>query len=152
MNRLGASIVLIGKGTPFFLAGEEMLRTKQGDHNSYKSSDKINNLDWNALTEGSLQAQMRAIYRDLIAMRRENSFFTDGEIVCEILGDASIRVTWTLDGKEVAAALINPNESPIAADFPEGSTILFNGTAYDAAHAAPAPLEVPAKSVVVVLE
>ena len=152
MNRLGASIILIGKGTPFFLAGEEMLRTKQGDHNSYKSSDKINNLDWNALTEGSLQAQMRAIYRDLIAMRRENAFFTDGEIACEILGDASIRVTWTLGGKEVAAALINPYEFPIAADFPEGSTILFNGTAYDAAHAAPAPPEVPAKSVVVVLE
>ena len=45
MNRLCAATVLLSKGTPFFLAGEEMLRTKGGDHNSYMSSDEVNNLD-----------------------------------------------------------------------------------------------------------
>ncbi len=34
MNNLGAAILMISKGTPFWQAGEEMLRTKGGDENS----------------------------------------------------------------------------------------------------------------------
>jgi pullulanase len=49
MNRLGATILFISKGTVFFQAGEELLRTKPKgdgtfDENSYKSNDEINNI------------------------------------------------------------------------------------------------------------
>ena len=70
MNRLGAAILMISKGTPFWQAGEEMLRTKDGDENSYKSSDEINNIKWDVLTEDSNEYAMMKYYQGLIAMRK----------------------------------------------------------------------------------
>ena len=70
MNRLGAAILMISKGTPFWQAGEEMLRTKDGDENSYKSSDEINNIKWDVLAEGSDEYEMMRYYQGLIAMRK----------------------------------------------------------------------------------
>ncbi len=134
MNRLCEEIIFLGRGTPFMLAGEEFLRTKQGDHNSYKSSDEINNLDWDSLTQGSLPMRMRDLMRELIALRRDNLFLTKAEPACEVLENNAIRVVWTMDGKTVAAALINPNDEPISAEFPEGAwTVLFAGESSDEA-------------------
>ncbi len=76
MNRLGAAILMISHGTPFWQAGEEMLRTKNGDDNSYKSSDEINNLDWEALVPGSDAHNMMLYYKGLIEMRKAVSLFT----------------------------------------------------------------------------
>lgn len=56
MNKLSAALVLTSQGIPFFLAGEEMARTKHGDHNSYKSPLSINAIDWNR----------RRTYRNLV--------------------------------------------------------------------------------------
>ena len=53
MNNLGAAIIMMSRGAAFWQAGEEMLRTKDGDENSYKSSDEINNIDWSVLEVGS---------------------------------------------------------------------------------------------------
>lgn len=47
MALLANSVVFTSKGTTFMLAGEEMLRTKQGDSNSYCSSDEINGFNYN---------------------------------------------------------------------------------------------------------
>lgn len=46
MAMLANSVVFTSQGTTFMLAGEEMLRTKQGDFNSYESSYEINELDY----------------------------------------------------------------------------------------------------------
>ena len=46
MNALANSVVFTSQGTSFMLAGEEMLRTKGGDKNSYQSSYKVNELDY----------------------------------------------------------------------------------------------------------
>lgn len=46
MNKLSCAIVFTSQGIPFIHAGEEMLRTKNGDENSYKSPDSINQIDW----------------------------------------------------------------------------------------------------------
>ena len=108
MNRFGISIVMIGRGTPFFLAGEEILRTKGGDSNSYKSSDEVNNIRWDDLAPGSDAMAMRDFYRSLIALRKANPFLTKGEITCEVLKDNAIEATWTEDGKAIAYAVINP--------------------------------------------
>ena len=40
-NLLALSIILLSQGIPFIQGGAEILRTKNGDHNSYKSSDNI---------------------------------------------------------------------------------------------------------------
>ena len=111
MNRFCAEIVLLSKGTPFMLAGEEMLRTKGGDHNSYMSSDEVNNLDWEALTPESDQWQMAEFYKELIAMRRENDFFTKAEVSATVQEDGVIQARWTLDGEPVALAVMNPHDT-----------------------------------------
>lgn len=44
--KLAYGSIFTSQGIKFGLAGDEFARTKQGDHNSYKSSDEINELDW----------------------------------------------------------------------------------------------------------
>ncbi|MFU2029026.1 type I pullulanase [Bacillus wiedmannii] len=46
MHKLSSSILLTSQGIPFLHAGQEFMRTKYGDHNSYKSLDSINQMDW----------------------------------------------------------------------------------------------------------
>lgn len=43
---LGMSIIFSSQGIPFIQYGAEFLKTKQGDHNSYKSNDDINSIKW----------------------------------------------------------------------------------------------------------
>ena len=120
MNRLCAASVLLSRGIPFFLAGEEMLRTKQGDSNSYMSSDDVNNIDWDSLAPDSAQLAMSEYYRGLITLRKKYAFLRSGDTpVCEAL-DGSITVLWTVDGETAAFALINPGTFPIEAPLPEG--------------------------------
>ncbi|PEI83835.1 type I pullulanase [Bacillus toyonensis] len=46
MHKLSSSILLTSQGIPFLHAGQEFMRTKYGDQNSYKSPDSINQMDW----------------------------------------------------------------------------------------------------------
>ena len=121
MNRVCAAAVMLSRGTPFFLAGEEMLRTKQGDSNSYKSSDEVNNLDWDSLAPGSAQLAMSEYYRGLITLRKENSFIRSGDAPdCEVLDGGVIAVTWSVNGEAAAFALVNPGISEARASVPAG--------------------------------
>ena len=43
---LGVGIILTAQGIPFLHSGVEFLRSKQGDHNSYRSLDNINKISW----------------------------------------------------------------------------------------------------------
>ena len=104
MNRLGAAILMISRGTPFFQAGEEMLRSKDGDENSYKSSDAVNNIRWDTLTPDSEAYCTMEYYRGLIAMRRAHAAFRYGDVTFTDLGDGRIEVRF---GKD-ALAVINP--------------------------------------------
>jgi pullulanase-type alpha-1,6-glucosidase len=46
MNNLALSIVMFSQGVPFFHAGDEILRSKSFNPNSYNSGDWYNKLDW----------------------------------------------------------------------------------------------------------
>lgn len=43
---MGMSLVLLGEGVPFFQAGDDLLRSKDMDQNSYDSGDWFNKIDW----------------------------------------------------------------------------------------------------------
>lgn len=73
-NRLSAAIVLTSQGIPFYLAGEEFARTKQGDHNSYNSSDNINQIDW---TRVQRYSGLVDYYKGLMKIRANYSPFRD---------------------------------------------------------------------------
>ena len=129
MNRLGASLVLMSKGTPFFLAGEEMLRTKGGNENSYNASDAVNNIDWDALTPDSDAYAMMLTYRQLIALRRANPWLYNSTVQGEVLEDSAIAASYTEDGKLIGYLVANPNDNPMTASLPEGEwTALWGAT------------------------
>jgi pullulanase len=46
VNNLGLALVGLAQGVPFFHAGEDILRSKSFDRNSYNSGDWFNRLDW----------------------------------------------------------------------------------------------------------
>ncbi len=95
-------IILTSQGIPLFQLGDEMLRTKNREHNSYKSPDYINRMDW------SLQAVNQDVvnyYQQMIKLRKEHPAFrmkswedidnyikshvpADGVLVSEIDGNA----------------------------------------------------------------
>ena len=70
--KLCAAITLTSQGIPFFSAGEEFLRTKNGDHNSYKSSDEINGIDWNRMKTFE---DVTEYYKGLIKLRKRHPAF-----------------------------------------------------------------------------
>ncbi len=111
MNRLGAAIVMISQGTPFWQAGEEMLRTKDGDHNSYKSSDEINNLNWEALTPDSNEYAMMLYYKGLIAMRDAYEVFRGNgnvEVSFRKISGGGMVVEMTDGAGHEALVVVNP--------------------------------------------
>mgnify|MGYP004641115535 CR=1 FL=1 len=120
MNRLGAACILLSRGMPFMLAGEELLRSKNGDGNSYNASDDINNIDWQALTSDADALAMAKWYKDLIALRRTNAFIGNSHVSCNILDDNVIEALYHHDGILKGYALFNPNEKPIHHRLPCG--------------------------------
>jgi pullulanase len=47
---MGMSIVTLGQGIPFFQGGDDLLRSKDMDQNSYDSGDWFNKIDWSGQT------------------------------------------------------------------------------------------------------
>ncbi len=70
--RLAQTIVFTSQGTPFMFAGEEIFRDKKGVHNSYKSPDSINAIDWSLKHENNEQFDY---YRELIKLRKAHPAF-----------------------------------------------------------------------------
>ncbi len=52
MQQMGISLVMLSQGEPFFSAGDDLLRSKSGDKNSYNSGDWFNALDFTYQTDG----------------------------------------------------------------------------------------------------
>ena len=156
MYRFGASIVMTSRGIPFFLAGEEILRTKNGDSNSYMSSDEINNIDWDSLKSGTSVMEMHDFYKSLIEMRKSHPFFTKAEIASEILGNNAIVVKYLDDdGHAVAYSIINPLDEEISYTLDVGDDyeykIIFDGRTYfEEPEETDGNLKVPGRSMIVV--
>ncbi len=70
--RLAQTIVFTSQGTPFMFTGEEIFRDKKGVHNSYKSPDSINAIDWNLRHANASQYEY---YKELIKLRKEHPAF-----------------------------------------------------------------------------
>ena len=143
MNNLAAAIVLTSQGVPFIHAGEEMLRSKpledgSFDHNSYKSSDEVNNLKWSDLTQEQYQITY-AYYQGLIAFRKAHPALamTSAEEVSEKitkLGGLDFNVVGFhiasgANGEENELIVVfNPRSEASTVTLPEGTwTVYING-------------------------
>ncbi len=76
LDLLAQTAVFTSQGVPFMLAGEELMRTKQGVHNSFESPDSINRIDWQ---NAERYPQVLKYYQDLIALRRHHPAFRLGD-------------------------------------------------------------------------
>jgi len=72
MVMMAGALVLTSQGIPFLHAGVEMARTKLGDHNSYKSPDPVNQIDW---TRKSTNIGIFKYYQALINLRKKHPAF-----------------------------------------------------------------------------
>ena len=72
LHLLSGAMVLTSQGIPFLHAGQDFLRTKQGNENSYNASDEINQLDWARKAE---YLEAFNYYRGLITLRKAHSAF-----------------------------------------------------------------------------
>ena len=95
MNVLANAVVLTSQGTSFMLAGEEFLRTKQGNSNSYNASYEVNELDYSLKVK---HQRMFEQYQDLIEYKQKATFFhLDKE------ENANYKVTISSDGSMITA-------------------------------------------------
>lgn len=69
---LTTGIIMTSQGIPFFQAGDEFLRSKYGDHNSYKSPDAINKINWENKEK---YKEVFDYYKGLIDLRKNHPAF-----------------------------------------------------------------------------
>ena len=128
--RLAQTIVFTSQGTPFMFAGEEVFRDKKGVHNSYKSPDSINAIDWSLKSRNAEQFEY---YRNLIKLRREHPAFrmtTAEDIAHNIVFDkvkvpnvVSYTILNNANGDEwrEIKLIFNGSDTPYTASVPKGT-------------------------------
>jgi pullulanase len=124
--KLASSIALLAQGLPFMQAGQEFMRSKGGDSNSYQSPDSVNSLKW------ALRAKNIAVtnyFTGLIALRKQHAAFrmTTARAVSynlKFLADPQSVIAYSLNGaaagdswKQIVVAH-NPNTKPVKITLP----------------------------------
>lgn len=75
MVKLAGALILTSQGVPFLHAGVDFCRTKNGDGNSYKSPDPVNQIDWDRKEK---YADVFEYFRKLIQLRKNHPAFRLG--------------------------------------------------------------------------
>lgn len=132
MDKLAQAIVITSQGIPFLQGGEEFLRTKRGNDNSYNAGDAINQLNWE---RKSLYKDVFTYYAGLLRLRQHHPAFrmtTASDIdkyltylACPIntiafqLGAHANQDKW-----KYILVIYNPNPYAILFCLPEGNWIV----------------------------
>ena len=132
LDLLAQTAVMTSQGVPFMLSGEELLRTKQGVHNSFESPDSINQLCWENKEK---YPQVFRYYSDLISLRRHHPAFRLGDaglvrkhlefldapkgVVAFRLKDYAGRDDW-----RNIVVILNSNREPQQVNIPKGMYVV----------------------------
>jgi len=138
VDQMIASVVILAQGVPFQQAGQEFLRSKNGDENSYKSSDLVNSLKWNL---ASTNANTVNYYAGLYALRAAHPAFrlaTTAAVrsALKFVNQSKGVIAYSLNGKaagDKAGTIFvahNPNKVNVTVKLPATGTwsVLVNGT------------------------
>ncbi|MFA7634388.1 MAG: type I pullulanase [Bacillota bacterium] len=139
MDMLAQAIAVTSQGVPFIEGGAEMLRTKGGHRNSYRSGDSVNQFDWARKLE---YAEVTSYYKGLIKLRRAHPAFRmksadeirrclrflptpTCNVVAFMLDGASCGDKW-----DEIVVIHNPNRYDVTIDLPtrEGWNVVVGGT------------------------
>ena len=133
MNRLAAAFLFTARGVPFFLGGEEMLRTKPDgkggrDHNSYRAGDDVNSVKWDTLEKDEYRDTVR-YYKGLIEFRKAHPQIRNGcadEVIPVDTGD--LHSVGYLVKNEILA-LFNAGTKVLSLPLPQGQwDVYVDGT------------------------
>lgn len=141
-NKLAAAYIFLSQGTPFINGGQEFLRTKQGNENSYESNDSINAID---LSFKEKYAEVYNTYKGLIALRKANpaAFGSNSDAKAETVSEGITKYT-------TGDYLVYFNASSNAADIDaSGYTKRIDVTSGTPAENTTIPEKVEAKSFVI---
>ncbi|WP_257958580.1 type I pullulanase [Bacillus sp. V3-13] len=130
MHKLATSTVLTSQGVSFIHAGQEFMRTKGGDHNSYKSPDSVNQLDWERRSHFDEEVEY---FKGLVELRKKHPAFrmTTAEQIkrhLKFIEAPANSVAYTLDGHankdfaETIAVVHNANRSSVEVKLPDRGT------------------------------
>ena len=103
ISQFATSVAFLSQGVPFMQAGQEFLRSKNGDENSYKSDDATNSLKWSTKLKYSATVNY---YKGLIALRAAHPAFrmsTTAAVKANLkfLKGSDSLIAYTLNGKAV---------------------------------------------------
>jgi pullulanase len=103
LSRLSTAFAFLAQGLPFMQAGQEFLRSKKGDSNSYKSSDEINSLKWDTKATNVTTVEY---VKGLIALRKAHPSFrmaTANQVKAglKFLPSPDGTIAYSLDGSKV---------------------------------------------------
>ncbi len=128
--RLAQTIVFTSQGIPFMFAGEEIFRDKKGVHNTYKSPDSVNAIDWNLKHSNNDHFNY---YRQLVALRKSHPAFrmtTAEDIAHHIVFDKESRpnvISYSIidnangDPWREIKLVFNGNTDPVEVKIPRGN-------------------------------
>ncbi len=141
MHKLSGAVVLCSQGISFLHAGVEMLRSKNGVENSFKSPDEVNRLDW---TRKNQYPEVFRYFQDLIRMRKAHPAFRmpEAEMIrthLRFLEDTSPNIVgFTINGHangdswEKILVLFNGNRTVKHVEIPPGNwKVALNEEGYD---------------------
>ena len=130
VSKLATGMLFVSQGVPFIHAGQEFLRTKNFNHNSYNSTDEVNSLKWN---QRITYASNVSYLKGLLALRKAHKAFRIPEadsIVenLEFLDGTFGQIGYKINGKAVGdswgsiVVLANSNQKKTASfDVPKGT-------------------------------
>jgi len=103
LSQFATSIAFLSQGVPFMQAGQEFLRSKNGDDNSYKSDDATNSIKWSTKLKFTSTVNY---YKGLIALRAAHPAFRMTSTAAikanlKFLKGTDTLVAYTINGKAV---------------------------------------------------
>jgi len=127
---LAISMVILSQGVPFIHSGQEFLRTKGKDENSYNSGDEVNLIDWSRRSDYN---DCVDYVKKLIDLRKNNVCFkykSSSELQQEteviVLKSKSIMIHFNSDNNMLI--VFKPNTQPEKVIIPDDYELIITST------------------------
>lgn len=134
--KLADSVVYLSEGIPAIQLGQEFLRTKGGNDNSYNAGDEVNAIDWDRTTQysGSVDYVRGLIkLRNRIAALRQTSYNDINASVAMLKSANGVVAYQAKDSSGTYVVIFNANNDAAAIDGVEAGkyeVLAANGTVY----------------------
>jgi pullulanase len=126
LSQFASSVAFLAQGVPFLQAGQEFVRSKNGNENSYNADDATNSLKWSTKAK---YAATTKYYQGLFALRAAHPAFrmsTTAQVKANLkfLKTTNDVIAYTLNGKAVkdkASTIVvihNPNPGAAIVTLP----------------------------------